>query len=318
MKKLLISAAAITAAALPTAALGMSYGLYRYICYSDPKTHTTGEDYLDSKYLKPHGDLMFPKLKALLVRPCETVSIQSHDGLSLNGRFYKGTAKDRFVIMMHGYRAQAFGDFCGTFTVFDELGWNILLIDERACGESEGKTISFGVEERLDCMNWANYLTDRWGKQIEIVLFGMSMGAATVMMAANLKLPETVKAIVADCGFTSPKEIIMNTAKNQGFPERFCWPFARVGLKLFGRFDPMEASARRAVSETRVPILIIHGTADHYVPFEMSRELKKYGGSMVRVYPVEGAAHVQSYQTDPAGYTAAVHDFLNEVLEEKV
>lgn len=317
MKKVLLTtAAAAVLTAIPAAAIGAAYGLYRYICYSDPKKHARGEDYLQSEYLGLHGDLLFPKLRSLLERPCEPVEVRSDDGLVLKGRFYAGEKKDRFVIFMHGYRAHAFGDFCGIHSVFDEMGWNMLIIDERACGDSEGTTITFGVKERLDCRAWAEYLTNRFGRNIAIVLFGTSMGAATVMMASNLELPESVKAVIADCGFTSPQEIIMNTAKKQGFPDRLCWPFARMGLRLFGKFDPMESSARESVAQTALPVLIIHGTEDHFVPYEMSKELKKFGGSRVQVYSVPDAGHVQSYQFDPEGYAKTVRDFLSMAMGE--
>ena len=124
--------------------------------------------------------------------PFEEVRIRSYDGLTLYGRYYEVKKGAPLQIQMHGYHGTALRDFCGGNKLAREAGLNTLVVDERAHGKSGGCTITFGVKERLDCLAWARYAADRFGPETPITLAGISMGAATVLMAADLPLPETV------------------------------------------------------------------------------------------------------------------------------
>jgi fermentation-respiration switch protein FrsA (DUF1100 family) len=212
-------------------------------------------------------------------------------------------------IQMHGYRGHALRDFCGGNKLAREAGLNTLVVDQRAHGKSEGHTISFGINERWDCLQWAEYAAQRW-PGVPISLAGISMGAATVLMASDLPLPEEVKGIIADCGYSSPRAIIKHVCWSLPKPFRIFYPFTSLSAELFGHFDPDAGSALGAVSNTTLPILLIHGEADGFVPCDMSREIAAACVSKVRLETFPGADHGVSYLSDPERYGRIVKEFL--------
>ena len=153
--------------------------------------------------------------------PFESVNIKSDDGLTLAGRYYHVQDGAPVVIVFHGYRSTAFRDCAGMFKLCMELGYNVLLPDMRAHGKSQGRVITLGIRERIDCLRWVEYVVKRFGTDTRILVSGCSMGAATVMMSAEL-LPEQVKGIACDCGYTSPRAIMMDVSQKMLFPAVFC------------------------------------------------------------------------------------------------
>ena len=240
----------------------------------------------------------------------EDVFINSFDGLKLHGRYYHVKDGAPLDIQFHGYNGNAMRDFCGGNKISRESGHNSLLIDQRAHGMSRGKTISFGINERKDCLSWVRYAVERFGEDTEIVLSGVSMGAATVLMASDLGLPKNVKAIVADCGYSSPKAIINKVMRDSGLPDKLMYPFVWLGAMVFGKFNLTESSAVSAVSESDVPILIIHGGADDFVPCYMAEEIYKACRSEKKLLIVPGAGHGMSYLVDKDLYEKTVKDFI--------
>ena len=218
--------------------------------------------------------------------------------------------------MMHGYRSGAERDFCGGLKFGIEAGVNVLLVDQRAHGKSEGKCLTFGIKERRDCLSWVNYVVSRAGKNCEIVLYGMSMGAATVLMAAGLDLPRNVVGIVADCGYSSPKAIIKKVIREMHYPVFPTYFLVRLGGMLFGGFDIEETSAAAAMDGCDIPVLFIHGDDDRFVPCDMGRENHKHcrsAGKKILVVPAAG--HGMSYMTDKKTYLGTVSEFLKAVLK---
>lgn len=244
----------------------------------------------------------------------EDVWIVSHDGLRLHARYYHIADGAPLQIMFHGYRSAAVRDFCGGLQTALEMGYNALLPDQRAHGESEGKYLSFGVLERRDCLDWVLYATGRFGAATRIVLYGMSMGAATVLMAAGLSLPENVIGIAADCGYTSPREIISKVIAEMGYPVSLVYPMIRLGGRLFARFDTQSASTEDAMRRCRIPVLFIHGEDDRFVPCEMSRRNYELCASEnKRLLIVPHAGHGISYFEDEGTYLGAVREFLSSL-----
>ena len=175
--------------------------------------------------------------------------------------------------MFHGYRSIAENDFAGIFSYYYELGYNILLVDQRAHGRSEGKYITFGIKERFDCLNWCEYIDNTFPQLDEIILGGISMGATTVLLATGLNLPDKVKGIIADCGFTSPKEIISKVVASRfGINADVLLPLVNILCKYIASFDIYECSVNEAMKNNKLPILFIHGTSDDFVPSKMSKE----------------------------------------------
>ena len=293
--------------------LGGGYYAYRIAFYSPKKGRDIIHSPRGSQY-DAYREEMSRIFNQLAERPCEFVTVLSRDGLRLSGRYYHVRDGAPLDIGFHGYRSGCLTDFSGGSELCFGLGHNLLLVDERAHGKSEGRTITFGIKERGDVLSWVEYALERFGPDTQIVLFGISMGAATVLMASELNLPENVKGIIADCPYSSPKAIIRKVANQMEIPAWLAWPFVKIGAKVYGGFDIDETDAARAVRNTRVPILLIHGEADGFVPCEMSDEVYRANPKKVTRYTFPGADHGLSYLADCPRYRKIVTEFMKKVL----
>ena len=248
--------------------------------------------------------------------PYESVFISARDGTRLFARYYHVRDGAPLQIQFHGYRGTALRDFCGGNKLARESGHNTLVVDQRAHGKSSGTTITFGIRERWDCLSWAEYANQRFGSNTPIFLSGVSMGAATVLMASELKLPANVIGIIADCPYSSPEAIIRKVCReDMHLPPALVMPFIRLGARVFGHFDLREAGAVQAVRNTNIPILLLHGEDDRFVPCDMSREIfDACTGEKTRItFP--GAGHGLSYIVDTERYSEAVFRFVDQCLK---
>ncbi len=268
-------------------------------------------------YVLPKGDIYKKNphitrglLEGALALPFEEVTITSHDGLTLYGRYYAGQGDGPLQIMFHGYQSSAIRDFCGGLQLALDLGCSALVVDQRAHGKSSGKYLTFGVKERLDCRDWVAYAAARW-PGTPLVLTGISMGAATVLMASELELPH-VKGIVADCGYTSPRAILRKVIADMHLPVGLTYGLVRLSARLYCGFDTDDGSAPEALAKTALPCLFIHGEADDFVPCTMSRENYAACAGEKTILTVPGAAHGLSFTTDYDAYRAAVSVFLEK------
>ena len=244
--------------------------------------------------------------------PFEEIYINSFDNTKLYGRLYKYNDSKEFDICFHGYKGEAFRDFSGSFETMSLTKHNMLLIDERAHGKSKGRVITFGIKERKDGLCWINYLIENFGNDIKIYLYGMSMGAATVLMMNDLELPENVKFIIADSAYSSPKEIIKKTIKDMKLPSNLVYLFIYLGSRIYGNFNIDESSALEAVKKKKIPILLIHGTDDLFVPHEMSEEIFKNISGRKEILLMPEADHGMSYMVDKDKYYEVMLNFIKE------
>ena len=189
----------------------------------------------------------------------------------------------------------------------------MLLIEERAHCTSEGHTISFGINERYDVLNWTRYAAERFGPDTKILLCGISMGAATVLLASELDLPQNVRGIMADCPYTTPEEIIKETGRMLKFPMKLAMPFVMLSARIFGGLTLGGVSTAEAVRHTKVTILLIHGEADGLVPCSMGREIAAANPAMVDLQTFPGAGHGLSYLTDTRRYTDLIEAFCEKI-----
>lgn len=248
------------------------------------------------------------------VRPFQPVYTLSRDGLRLFARYYHTRDGAPLAICCHGYRATGPRDFSGGSAFLIEQGCNVLLIDERAEGESEGHTITFGIKERYDVLSWIDYINARFGSDTKILLFGVSMGAATVLYAAGEKLPRNVVGILADSPYSSPETIIRKVCRDLRAPDAILYPFIAAGAFLFGFFRLSDADAVRAVRNARVPILILHGEDDRFVPCDMSAPIAAANPDYIKRYTFPRAAHGISYLEDPVRYRKIAADFIADAI----
>ena len=291
----------------------ISFISYKITFYSKPRK----KDYLEhiefppGKAFEPYYESMSTWIKELRSIPYEKVEIRSYDNLKLSGKLYLNDPNGPIDILFHGYRGVAERDFCGGAKESCKLNHNILLIDQRGCGESDGNTITFGIKERHDCISWVNYIINRFGKNCEIYLVGISMGSTTVLTATELGLPENVKSITADCGFSSSKGIILHTIKQMHLPS-FMYFFVKMGGLIFGRFNIDESSTIKALKNCTTPILVVHGKNDSIVPCYMSDEIYNVIPSKKELLQIENCDHAMSFLIDYETYSDTQNRFRNE------
>ena len=293
--------------------LGGSAYAYRTAFYNPPSDPDIAPN-MDGSVYEAYREEITRMYRQLRDREYEAVTIFSDDGLKLFGRYYHIRDGAPLDICFHGYRSRSLTDFAGGSEMSFEMGHNLLLVDQRAHGRSEGRTISFGIRERWDVLRWVDYAVERFVPESRILLYGVSMGAATVLMASGLDLPANVRGIVADCPYSRPMDIILHVGKSNPLPQWLIRPFVILGAKLFGGFNVREADAAEAVSRTNTPVLIIHGEADSFVPPTMSELSHSTNCSMVQRVTFPGANHALSYLSDTPRYRKIVQEFVNSHL----
>ncbi len=249
--------------------------------------------------------------------PHTKVSITSFDGLTLRGKYYEYKKGAPIEILFHGYRGSAERDMSGAVLRCAELGRSALLVDHRASGKSDGKVISFGVNESRDCITWIDYVIKHIDKDAKIILTGISMGAATVMSLADTELPKNVVGILADCGYTTTSAIIKKVMKDMKLPPKMLMPFVRLGAKVFGGFKVDKVSPLEALRNSKLPVIFIHGDADDYVPYEMSVENYNACISTKRLVRIEGAGHGIAFLKAPEKYYRELREFFEPLLSEE-
>ena len=253
----------------------------------------------------------------LRAMPHEEMSITSFDGLTLRGKFYEYAPNAPIELMFHGYRGTAERDLSGGVARCFQLGRSALLVDQRGCSDSEGNVISFGINEHRDCLAWLDFAIQRFGKDVKIILTGISMGASTVLMVSDKDLPPNVLGILADCGFSSAKDIIKKVIRQMGLPADIGYPFVKLGAKLFGHFDLEARSAMEAVKNATVPVIFFHGDGDDYVPCEMSRINYEACTAKKKLVIIPRAGHGLSYPVAPDTYLNALREFFGEEASYK-
>lgn len=289
--------------------LGVMYACFKTAFGVPKKLPKYCEDLPNNDLYKPYFDKIKQLTDYTASLSLEDVTITSYDGLKLHGRVYCTDPSAPWLIFFHGYRSNPDRDYGGGIKIGQEIGYNILLVDQRAHAKSEGTFLTFGIKERLDCHSWINYIVSRFGEDVRIVLYGISMGATTVLLASD-GAPKNVVGIIADCGYDSPRGIILKTMKDNKFPLS-AYFILRLSAKLFGGFDINDGSVAQAMNSCEIPVLFIHGESDDVVPCEMGRENFGYCKSVKkRLLTVPEAGHGISYLVDTKLYAQTVKNFL--------
>ena len=295
------------------AVLLITYWCYRMAFYADRSIPQEEYPLPKGEIYEPCWELIKEWIQQIRQMPHEDVEITSFDGLKLRGKFYEYAPSAPVELLFHGYRGTSEQDMAGGVLRCHLVGHSALLIDQRASGRSEGKVITFGIHESKDCHSWIEYVQQRFGPQRKVILCGISMGAATVLMAAGKPLPPSVVGVLADCGFTSPREIIRKVIRQLHLPPALMYPFVRLGARVFGGFDLEEDTPLAAMSRCQVPVIFFHGEADDFVPCEMSRQNYEACSGVKKLVTVPGAGHGLCYFVQPEEYLQAVRDFFREV-----
>lgn len=244
--------------------------------------------------------------------PHVKVSVKTDDGLTLRGKYYEFIKGAPVEILLHGYRGTSLRDLSGGVARCRALGHNALIADHRGSGESDGHIITFGIKESRDALLWVDFVTRELSPDTEVILTGISMGAATVLMCADKMLHENVIGILADCGYTSPEAIIKKVMRQLHLPPFILYPMVRFGAMLFGGFDIESASPIESVKNSRLPVIFFHGDADDFVPCEMSAENYAACPTRKRLVKISGAGHGLAFPADRERYLSELEDFFGK------
>jgi len=260
-------------------------------------------------------ELIQKRKEFMLAQPHQEVVIESEDGLKLHATYFPVKDNKKVVICFHGYTSQGMSDYIGLSDYYLKRGYSMLLPDARAHGKSEGEYIGFGCLDRKDALEWIRWVIENCGNEVQILLHGTSMGGATVLMASGLSLPQQVKGIISDCGFTSPKEVFTHVLHSMYHLPAF--PLMQmtdiVNQKKAG-YGMDECNAAREVRKAKVPILLIHGDADTFVPYQMCEEIYENCASEKKKLIIKGAAHAESYYKDMDAYESALNEFIGGII----
>lgn len=243
-------------------------------------------------------------------RELERVEIDAPDGVKLVGHLRECPDAKRFIVAVHGWRSSWSLDFGMSADFWYDSGCTVLYVEQRGQGGSGGDYIGFGLLERYDCLEWAKWAEARTGGKLPIYLSGISMGATTVLMASGLELPQSVVGITADCGFTSPHAIWKHVAEsNLHIPYSLHRAAANDMCRQNIQMSADDYSTTEALAKCKVPVMLMHGTDDRFVPVEMTYQNYQACVSPKRLLVVPGATHAISYCVETEKYQREVKEF---------
>ncbi len=265
--------------------------------------------------LKEYSDVIEKGMEFVRTAPHIWCYTEAFDGIKLAGRYYDNNSSCT-IFLFHGYRSRAAHDFSCAVEMYYKMGFNIFLADQRAHGRSEGKLITFGVKESRDVVTWVNYINREYAPK-QVIISGISMGATTVLLSLYHKLPENVCGVIADCGFTSPADIIEKVGRDSyKVNAHFFIPFLDAACRIFGKFSIRGISTVEAVKNTKLPILFIHGKKDNFVPCEMSERTFAACKQNCTIFLADEAGHGMSFLTDTDRVLKELKSFLNFCIKD--
>lgn len=237
----------------------------------------------------------------------QNVSIVSYDGLKLHGTLVDNQS-DVYVIMVHGYRGDG-ASIISPIKKMNNKGYNLLIPDLRGHGESEGDYIGMGWDDRHDILQWVNFLLDI-NPNISIVLYGVSMGGATVMNVAGEDTPHQVKAVIEDCGYTSVWDLFKAHIDMNNLESEIALRMASFATRLRAGYAIEDDQPIEQVKKSKVPILFIHGDQDDFVPFSMLDDLYNAANCEKQKLIIQGASHANSCSVNTKLYYQTIFDFI--------
>jgi fermentation-respiration switch protein FrsA (DUF1100 family) len=247
----------------------------------------------------------------------EEVSVISYDGLKLQGVWLPTkNPSHKVMFVLHGYRSSGIANFAPMTRFYHELGYNVLIVDHRGHGRSEGDYVGFGVLDSKDAKEWIQFIIDKVGESAEIILHGISMGGATAVALCCENLPPQVKGIISDCAFTSPWEVFEHVLRTSYHLPSF--PILNIADKLsreYAGYGFTDIDNIERVKFSKLPILFIHGAEDTFVPTNMSERMYDACTSEKELVIIPEAKHGESCLKFPKEYQQAVNKFLSKLEE---
>ncbi len=272
----------------------------------------------DIQKWEEYKKFMVPNREWLQAQKLEHITIKARDGITLHADYFPAEGESKkLVICNHGYTGTGITNCASIAVFFHSIGYDCLIVDHRGHGKSEGEYIGFGILDRYDCRKWIEYIDKRFNKTKQIILYGVSMGGTTVLMTAGLPdLSDSVKAIIADCAFTSPYDVFSHILKRDyhmnPFPimninDSMCRKKAGYGFNEYSTLD--------AVRKTKLPVFFIHGKEDNFVPVWMSEKNYQECKSPKEIYLVDSAGHGAAYYENPEVCQEKIKGFLAKYVK---
>lgn len=243
----------------------------------------------------------------------EEITMESFDGYKLHAFYFPNPngVTNKFLLGMHGFKSGSLHEYAPYIKYYFDLGFSLVLPDERAHYRSEGKYITLGVNERIDVVDWSKFMVNKFGENIQILIQGVSMGASSVNLASCLDLPKQVIGIVSDCAYTNFKDIMVNVLNKIGhMPVKLIIGMISVYMRMFMHINLKKDDAVEAVKHAKVPILYMHGRKDQIVPVECSEKLYNACASKKKLCIVEEANHAESIAYEKENYLKIIQDFF--------
>ncbi len=239
------------------------------------------------------------------------IYIRNRANLSLHGIYIDNSKSNKILVLLHGYRSTPNRDVYPSAKDYYDLNYSILIIDQRACGKSQGKYITFGYKERKDVVIWLKYLNKHYNKPI--VLAGISMGATTALLVPEL-YNKNIIAIYTDSGYISGYEEVKYTLKHYFYLPSFIFmPIINFYCKIFAKYNLKEINTIKSLKNIKVPILFAHGDIDDFVPMKNSLlNYKKYQGPK-KLLIIKNANHGMGYLEDKEKYLSVVKEMDKEI-----
>lgn len=304
--------------------LGASYYMFRYAIGRDKKvtaeklTQRMKDRYKDDPQKSKWGYMIEEGIQKFKAEPYEDVYMTNREGMKLHGYLLECGGATKTVIFSHGWHSDALFDFSCIWEYYRKHSFNVLIINHRGHGKSEGKYVCFGVKERFDVIDWANWVNGRFGKDMKIFLSGISMGSATVMMTVGTEgLPQSVVGASCDCGYTSARDIFVHVLR-VGFhlPPFPILNVAGVISKIFAKFDFDEFTSMDGLKNAKVPVYFIHGTKDGFVPVEHTYKNREICATEYTEAIIEGADHGLSFFTEPETVRSGLQALLKKIFDD--
>ena len=284
--------------------------MYFLIYHRPSKRHPNDMNILKTKMYRDYEERIKDLINNLMSISYKDIYIESFDEKTLHGKLYENKQSKKVAIMCHGYKGTPYRDFSGGASEFIKMGYNVILIDERAHGKSEGHSITFGIKERKDVLSWLEFAQKRFGLDYKYVLVGISMGGATVLNLAD-KVDSNIK-IIADCPYARIKELFIYDIKMLKLPVFIFYPLLRLTGILFAHVDIAKFDNYQAINNTTNKVLIIHGNKDSVVPYTLSQKLYETYPDKIQYELFDGAEHGVSYLVDDERYRRIVKQFLEK------
>lgn len=313
---LLLKIIIITIFVLFLACVALSAYLFRFACRRDDRGNEDDNlEKLKKSHLAHFAPVIAEGLASFRAAAKEDVYITSRDGLRLHGYWFARENAKGTIIMVHGWRSRVAYDFSAIWQKYRAMGYNLLGIEQRAIGGSEGKYICFGVKEQYDLINWVKFVNTRCGEELPVIFSGISMGSSTVMFAiGNEELPNNVAGAIADCGFTSAHDEFCHLLRTSYHLPKFPFLYiANVFAKVLCGFTFNEYNSTKTLKNAKVPVLFIHGEADGFVPPEFTKRNYEACASRCELFTVKDADHGLSYLVDPDEGDRRLSEFINSL-----